>query len=44
MISNLSVELLLRRIRGDADDTVHTVLDTYLVPRETTAAPCEGAL
>lgn len=41
MISNLSVELLLRRIRGDAGDTVHTVLDTYLVPRETTAAPCE---
>lgn len=44
MISNSSVDLLLRRIRGDAGDVVHTVLDTYLVLRETTAAPRAGDL
>lgn len=42
-IARQSVELLLSRIHGSAGATVHTVLDSYLVPRDTTAAPDKDA-
>jgi len=44
MISSKSVELLLKRITRGGDTPVQEVLDSYLVVRETTAAPSKEPL
>ena len=43
-IATQSVELLLQRIAHGSDETVHRVLDTALVVRQTTAEPAQQGL